>query len=489
VVGENNKNEKEDIVTTLEKLGKLNDSINSEVIIAHKVVKSKNITEDAEKSLVLNWFTNTCLYEPPHLFFSTMSNEIARSYMPEPIYLDGFKLCLQTILEWLTVRDKHKAIETGLEKLKSIADLHQFYSDMLDIGLLNEVKFTNIFKMSKRKWNGKSLIKNKKIDQLYQLNLIFRGREIKVVKVLENVIHSDRSLVQRLLLDAVNGGIADGGAKVEIVEFKEIKREKKDWDRYYTYALYLPMHGMIGDASGWIVFPRIDGESSWEPFTDFTNYLQKLAKNYRKRVDFKSYWVTEGLLRKYIQKKDRATIIESDIRTKLNDSRGLLAEFLMGFYLSKFYNARLLDVEKEDNDTDIDVIAENTLSLIIGQAKTSLPLDKKLLEQEVNEIIKHFKKVEGSVKTTKQVKKLFFYIMWDLGKNYHDEVSRFGDNDFAYVLNRRNFLESKLKKSNIDIINYRYFKLLLGRDKKYSKLLNKFQYIFDVLEDAEEFLW
>jgi hypothetical protein len=471
----------------LKKLEKLNNEIDSEIATLYKATKAKGINDIAEKSMIFHWFMVTYVYEPPRMFFSTMTDEIARSYVPELQYLKGFKVCTALIMNWLTENKYNKQINDGLSELHTLGDMHQFYSKM-NGPVFKDIDITRIFDIVEPRWRTSTLLKNKKILYPYQLNVVFRGREIKVINVLEDIVRSDRDAVQRLFIDALSGGIVLGGSKVEIIEFEEIVKEGKDWDKYYSYALYLPMHGMIGDASSWVIFPRLDGESNWEPYDEVKEYLQRIMEKRKDRISLTKYKIKTGLLEKYIENKDRGLAISKSEMERLKASRGLLTEFLAYLCLSKFYNAKLLSIEREEKDTDIDIIAENKDFSIIVQAKTSLPLDKKQLEKEIDDIIKHFRKIEPSVGKDKPVKKFLFYVTWELGKNYDDGVARFGDNSFAYVLNRKLLLQSKLKKEDIGIINFRQLKSALTRDKKFDKVLNKLKLIFEMFDEGEELL-
>ena len=459
------------------KVEKLCDEINSEIATLYSVKRIEGITDTEEKLAISHWFMVTYVYEPPRMFFSTMTNERALAEVPKPQYLEGFKFCAGNIMNWLT-EDKHTtAIENELAELNTLMNLHEFYSKMHGTVFTGN-DIARIFNVVEPKWKTSSLIKDKKVLFSYQLNLIFRGREIKVINVIEGVMRSDRSAVQRLFIDVLSGGVVSDGPKVEVVQFEEfVKDGKKDWDKYYTYAIYLPMHGMIGDASSWLIFPRLDGESSREPYDDIRRHLQRLAENQRTRITVRRYKVKNGLLQKYINNEDWGTIMKRDMESRLDAGRGLLAEFLAYFYLWNRHKARLVEFHKEGDNTDVDVIAEDTSTRYIAQAKNSLSVDRKKLTAEINAVIKQFAKVEKTYTLPNMLtRKILFVVDWGW-----DKKTSLGVDDWdAYLINTYIFASRALNKNNIQLVIYSSIKKLL--ENGYEDFIKKINCAFDIIE-------
>jgi hypothetical protein len=444
-------NDKKEIGKNLSMLEKLNNEINSELVGIYKAKRRQEVNDIAEKLMIFHWFMVTYVYEPPRLFFSTMSNQTAHSFMPAPQYLAGFKFCVERIMNWLTQNKYSTQIACGLSELKTLREMHEFYSKMHGT-VFKGTKFDRIFDVIEPKWGSAPLLESEKVEYPYQLNLIFRGREIKAINVEEvGGIRSDRDTVQRVFIDAIFGDITLGVPQVEIVQFEELVEDGKDWDKYYSYALYLPMHGMIGDASSWLIFPRLDGTSNWEPYDDVSRYLENEMKAWGKRISLKKYKIAKDLLKKYIDNKDLSSVRKKDMEVRHNTGKGLLTEFLAYFYIWYLHKAHLVEFHKEENNTDVDVVADDETSRYIIQAKSSLSSDRKQLLKELDETAKQLKVVETQHSiSTKVSKKVLFAVDWDWNESKFSEVDDW-DN---YLLDTYYTAKRVLLKYGIELIIY-----------------------------------
>lgn len=465
----------------LEGLEKLVMEINSEIMALYKAERRHDTDNATEKLMVFHWFMVTYVYEPPHLFFSTMSNPTARSLIPESQHLAGFKFCVEKIMNWLTDSKYATEIKEGLSELDALGHIHDFYSKMHGT-VFKDMNLVRVFDIEEPKWGSEALFKGEKVTRQSQLNLIFRGIDIKTINVDEiGGIRGNREAVQRLLIDTILGEMSLGGSNVEVVLFEELVPDGKDWDKYFSYAVYLPIHGMLSNASGWAIFPRLDGESSWEPYDDVRRYLERMVKNWKGRISLRRYEIEAGLLKKYIESKDLAEIWKKNDKVKLETSRGLLAEFLAYFYVWQMQQARLVEFHKGGNNTDIDVVAENGTTRFVLEVKNSLSTDKAQLLGEVGDVIKHFEKAEKQYKIeTKKVEKILFVVNWDWGgKKFWEESSRF-DTFEAYIYNRYNVAAMALKEQGIKLFVYHDKRRLFnGVD---GDLLKKIDEAFDIDE-------
>lgn len=448
---------------TFDNLEAFMNEINAKLVKYFKAERDAATDEAAEKLVLLNWFINTYVYNPPRAFFSTMTDSIARSFIPQQQYLYGYKFCLKTVASWLTDEKDNKVIDDELEKLNRLDGMHDF-GVVMDKRFGENIEIKRIYKITEPKRLSEPLIKNNEITATYQLNVLFRGREIKEIAVMEEVMRSDRDAVQRLFIDALAGGLANGQEEVELLQFEETVPDKngKDWDKYYTYALYLPMHGMISDASSWLVFPRLDGESSWEPWDEINRHVQRMVDD-GESITFRKYKIDSKLLRNYIDDKDWASMRKMYTESRLNSGLGLLGEFLAYFYLWHRYKARLIEFHKEGNNTDVDVVAEDDANRYIVQAKNSIVVKRNQLADYAERISKQFDKVEKIYEVQgKNTRKLLFVV------------------DVNWKFEKITDAKFELAKYGINLVIYS--KMKNGLKREYEDFVKKADYTFEIFD-------
>ena len=448
---------------TFDNLEAFMNEINAKLVKYFKAERDAATDKTAEKLVLLNWFINTYVYNPPRAFFSTMTDSIARSFIPQQQYLYGYKFCLKTVASWLTDEKDNKVIDDELEKLNRLDGMHDF-GVIMDKRFGKNIKIKRIYKITEPKRLSEPLIKNNEITATYQLNVLFRGREIKEIAVMEEVMRSDRDAVQRLFIDALAGGLANGQEEVELLQFEETVPDKngKDWDKYYTYALYLPMHGMISDASSWLVFPRLDGESSWEPWDEINRHVQRRVDD-GESITFRKYKIDSKLLRNYIDDKDWASMRKMYTESRLNSGLGLLGEFLAYFYLWHRYKARLIEFHKEGNNTDVDVVAEDDANRYIVQAKNSIVVKRNQLADYAERISKQFDKVEKIYEVQdKNTRKLLFVV------------------DVNWKFEKITDAKFELAKYGINLVIYS--KMKNGLKREYEDFVKKADYTFEIFD-------
>ena len=448
---------------TFDNLEAFMNEINAKLVKYFKAERDAATDEAAEKLVLLNWFINTYVYNPPRAFFSTMTDSIARSFIPQQQYLYGYKFCLKTVASWLTDEKDNKVIDDELEKLNRLDGMHDF-GVVMDKRFGENIEIKRIYKITEPKRLSEPLIKNNEITATYQLNVLFRGREIKEIAVMEEVMRSDRDAVQRLFIDALVGGLANGQEEVELLQFEETVPDKngKDWDKYYTYALYLPMHGMISDASSWLVFPRLDGESSWEPWDEINRHVQRMVDD-GESITFRKYKIDSKLLRNYIDDKDWASMRKMYTESRLNSGLGLLGEFLAYFYLWHRYKARLIEFHKEGNNTDVDVVAEDDANRYIVQAKNSIVVKRNQLADYAERISKQFDKVEKIYEVQgKNTRKLLFVV------------------DVNWKFEKITDAKFELAKYGINLVIYS--KMKNGLKREYEDFVKKADYTFEIFD-------
>ena len=448
---------------TLDKLEVLIDEINARLVEYYKAERDATTDEATKKLTLLNRFISTYIYEPPRAFFSTMTDSIAKSFIVQPQYLNGYKFCLKVLANWLTSDRDNNFIDYELEKLGSLAGIHDF-SVAMNKRFGENIEIKRIYRITEPKRLSEPLIKSNEITAIHQLNVLFRGREIKEIAVMEDIMRSDRDAVQRLFIDALAGGLINGQEEVELLQFEETVPDKngKDWDKYYTYALYLPMHSWVSDASSWLVFPRLDGESSWEPWDDVSRRIKRMI-DYGERIAFKKYKIGSTLLMSYINNKDRASIRRIYTENRLNSGLGLLGEFLAYFYLWHRYKVRLIELHKGGSNTDVDVVAEDDANRYIVQAKTSIVAKRKQLAAYAEDISKQFAKVEKTYEVQgKNTRKLLFVV------------------DVNWKFEKIMDAKLELWRYGIELIIYSKMKNWLKGE--YEDLVKKADYTFDIFD-------
>ncbi len=475
LLGADNPDIRKGLEVSLEALDVLIKEINSKVIEFYNPKRIGEVDEVNERLMILNWFLNTVLYEGPRPFFSTMTDSIAFSYRPLPQYLDGFKFCLEDILIWLTSSKSNETIESNLKEFQTWKDSHSFWVTMVD-AFTRGIELKRLFEITIPEEQSKNLIDVKKITDKHQLNVLFRGRGIKAITVFENILESDNDVLERLFTDALQGNLLLNEPKAEIIEFKELKNYKEGWgwEYHYTYALYVPMHGFIGDASSWLIFPSLTVETDQEDDYFRTN-LQDIVKDHEDEIQFSEYEIKTGLIESYIAEKDRATIRKLWVERRLDSSRGLLAEFLAYFYLWDGYGAKLIEFHKEVDRTEIDVVGEDDTSRYIIQAKNSLTLRKEKLVKEIEQITKQFAIVEKKYTVSdKSTRKILFVVDWAW------DAEDPGEDRDENVIEAYGVAQQMLGKDNIQLVIYADIKNIVSR--RHKDFVEKSNSVFDLID-------
>jgi hypothetical protein len=475
LLGSNSPDIRKDLEVSLEALDVLIKEINSKVVEFYNPKRLEGVDDTNEKLMILNWFLNTVLYEGPRPFFSTMTDSIAFSYRPLPQYIDGFKFCLKEIFIWLTSNKSDEKIENNLKEFQTWKDSHSFWVTMVDT-FTRGVELKRLFEIKIPEEQSKNLIDVKKITDKYQLNVLFRGRGIKAITVFENILESDNDVLERLFTDALQGNLLLNEPKAEIIEFKELKNYKEGWgwEYHYTYALYVPMHGFIGDASSWLIFPSLTVETDQEDDYFRTN-LQNIVKEYEDKIRFSEYEIKTGLIESYIAEKDRATIRKLWVERRLDSSRGLLAEFLAYFYFWDRHDAKLIEFHKEEAGTEIDVVCEDDAARYIVQAKNSVSIRKDKLLKEIEKITKQFVKVEKKYTVpNKPTIKVLFVVDWAW------DAEDPGEDRDENVLEAYRIAQQMLGKYNIQLVIYAEIKDIVSR--RHKDFVEKSNSVFDLVD-------
>ncbi|MEA2075265.1 MAG: hypothetical protein U9O85_05980 [Euryarchaeota archaeon] len=128
-------------------------------------------------------------------------------------------------------------------------------------------------------------------------------------------------------------------------------------------------------------------------------------------IYFHRYEIEGDLLRRYIEENDFGINAKKIQDERSKACKGLLGEFLAGFYLIKeenIANLTKLDFHRDLKSTDIDVIGETEDSVIIFQVKTNLSFNS----EEHEKILENFSKVLESIETKdKKIKRVHYLIL------------------------------------------------------------------------------
>jgi len=279
--------------------------------------------------------------------------------------------------------------------------------------------------------------------------------------------------------------------KPEIIEFKQISKYG-NWIEY-SYAIYIPVSGLFWDGSQWLIFDKLCVESSVEPESLFkTVEIGSYVEVFGEDIYFHRYEIEGDLLRRYIEENDFGINAKKIQDERSKACKGLLGEFLAGFYLIKeenIANLTKLDFHRDLKSTDIDVIGETEDSVIIFQVKTNLSFNS----EEHEKILENFSKVLESIETKDKKIKRILFIPNDLipkaesNKLWEDEeISKRGVITYYDIENKKQEVIRFFQTKKVETIFWKDFKEKLKGEGQYSDLLNKLNFIFPESERGED---
>lgn len=480
-----------------------------EFLTTEYAISKVDVNEERERMLILNWILNNYNYIevsfevstegeeslsplwPGLPYFYSISDNLQKNYClqhpkiksRERNYLRGFLLSLLYLYKNLVPRQINK-FEKDMLNVENWTELHE-----LGIRIYNEIikshetflKLFNIAQNPKR-----TTLKKDKIENYEELKLVLRGRKVRVIT---SRFSGDYLNTQTLFLHVLFGAIEmyrfDLRNKPEIIEFKQIYGDVNRVE--YSYAIYIPIPGVLWNASYWLVFDRLCTESNCEAYDIFSRYLKMFKE--KGVLYFHRYKIRGDLFRKYIENNDFETKTRKSHEEKLKVCKGLLGEFLAGFYLLKKENISEivgLDFHRKLKGTDVDVIGETKSHIIIVQVKPNLTLS----HTKRRNILDHFDKVLKDVDTNgKKVKKILFILNSNIPETEIDElwkdekISEKGVITYQDVEKEKHKIIELFQKEGVEIKFLKDLKEQLEVEKKYRDLLSKLGVIFPEMEE------
>ncbi|MCX6709489.1 MAG: hypothetical protein NTV63_00845 [Candidatus Woesearchaeota archaeon] len=451
-----------------------------------------------EQPLILNWFlikynymegncedffnwkeeNVICSYPGGVPFFYTMPDETRKSYyLQNPViknynieYFTGYKIMLLYFYKKYLSEEHYSKAKQIILNANTWYDIHKAYGKINKFKEISAVQFRQIFKETKKRII-KEIVSGTNLKSKYELDWIFR--RIKNLRM--RVIRSDSQLgeynTENLFYHVLFGAKYIQGKNIEVLEFKQVYSN----DRIeFSYAIFMPMSTFFSDASYWLFFDGLalasnkDGYKSESKFR-IEYYFKLLSK--LSIYKFKSYEIEGNLLKDYICNKDFQESKISKLNEQTKISKGLLGQFIAYLFLAKKYDAKLIDISKNIDSTDIDVIAENNDFLFLVEAKTNFPFTNKSLEY----LTAHFKDIEKSIQQKKKVRKVLFLI------NENTDA----DDDFLYV-NENNLdtlsqedikdrminVKNQFNSEGIEIYSYKDLMKIIS-SKEYTDFISK----------------
>lgn len=425
-------------------------------------------------------------------FFYLMSPETSRNYhLQNPRirkhkeeYLAGYKIILIHFHKNHLSKQFFNVIKKDILSANKWHHLHKVYGKIINS---KEYSFDNhspLFKIGKRKSKSR-VLRKKIISSAEDLDIVFRrmnNLRIRVISPHDGQV-KDQNLTH--FLHVLTGAMYIQKTDIEVIEFRQIFDNHRHDE--YAYAIFIPLRGMISDASYWLFFDKIalSNENGCKPNGKLhTEILFDKLKETQK-YNIQTFKVKGDLLTDYIKNRDLIELKFNQMAEKNKDAKGILAEFVSYLDIAKNDDAVLVDIEKDIKSTDIDIMAETKQNLILIQAKNSFPS-----KSESDEIIAHFKKATKYVKSNKKIKKVLFLIndepsFESIGEIEEDEADEgiFGT-DMEHV---KNHISEKLSNESIEIRYYSELKKKLS-GRSYNQFLNKLDKIFDYYKFNEDYI-
>lgn len=353
-------------------------------------------------------------------------------------YFHGYKISV-LFLYYKTDREAFNYVKTRILHSNTWRAFHLAGIDLFDNKIRNQHStFISLFSAKGLKKEESALIPAV-FENSSQLDLLFRGRELRVFSHSSDSDYvRGRVAIQHLLLGAVY--LYDMGyrAKPELIELAEI--EGDDSSIIYSYALYVPVMGYIWSASYWAVFLKLDAVSERKRSGEFRKVLEALVSSLKTKVKLTRVTVSDNCFKQYLAENEKSIMLNKHLLDQLAEAKGMATELLAGIYLQTKYLAKLKEFRKVDESTDVDVVGETSDSIIICQAKSTLP--------KPEQILKHFRNLEKPFKGAMKPKFLLFIMVPKDDDDNKQTYLKKRLNSESIEIAWRDDLEDQLRKSN-----------------------------------------
>ena len=392
------------------------------------------------------------------------------------VYIKGIAFSFLYLYSKVISKNQMREIEIKLLNAGSWIDIN----DVREIFYMKILKRHNsfgvrIFDSTYNKTRKKSL-SIEEITKKFELKILFRGRDIYVIK---HRYDSDYTNTQNLFLHTLFGAVNlysyNFREKPELIEIKQ-RFNDNEWG--YTYALYSSVGGVIWDSSHWLLFDKLIEESSIET-SFYKMQLDVFLKFLEKKIIFHKYTIDDDLLKDFIENNDVVTRKKRIENEKLNTFKGLLSEFLASYYIIKESNLKEIDfnleIHKDFPPTDIDVLFEINGKRVIFQVKPSLSL-------KIEDITNHFNIIQSKFNDDKQVEKILFVAEETIDiYPLFNEKSSVTEEDIEC---RKEEIINIFLQKGIKVISLKSFIDKLQREKSHGDLISKLKTIYDFNDEG-----
>ena len=486
----------------LDLLKKIND-----YFVSRYNISKLQVEEVEEKRVILNWILNNYNYIevkpskedynnlislwPGRLFFSLMPKNMIKSYnlqnpkikAREKNYLKGYTLALYYL--YYNLLPQINKFEKNLLYVTNWRELHQRSAKIFKNIVRGHDIYIRLFNIKLEK--NEKIFRKKKIKSYKELMLVLKGRKVRVIKDrFSGDDPNSEALFMYIFWGAINMYRYSFRNKPEIIEFKQAY-ENEDWVEY-SYAIYIPVSEAFGDSSHWLIFKRLCVESGYEPIDSFKEMINSYIKLYKdkKMLSFHKYEIEGDLLEKYMERNDYSYVTKKRKDEELKGCKGLLGEFLAGFYLVKkedIKNIIRLDFHRDVKNTDIDAVVETKDRIIIMQVKSSFYFEK----NECEDIIKYFNKVISSINVkNKKIERILFVLTNNLRgfvSSYECNYEEVSEDYIVADCNERDMkkeCKDLLRTHNIKILLLSNLLKILDKESSYGDLLRKLDIIYSM---------
>ena len=487
----------------IEKLNTLITEINS-YIVKEFEVKSINEGKDEARAMLLTYITNTC-YRPESdlqpivpghpqsegTYKATFLGNQKLSRRAGLIF-NGYKYTFVYLLLDFSDIIGSKSVEL-IDYVKTAKTAYEIRHGGSEI--LGQLKQKHAKTFSVGQIVNISKERDIKAEKYDDLDFVFMNRDIKVIRASKFLGWSgqyDLDEAAFFFIDTLRGILVNPEAEVELLEITYIDDEldNRGDTLAYSYAFYLLIGNSYANASFWIVFDRIILASTKDSYRSSSKYhIDNLISTYRDQLILSKISVKRDLLMKYYLSNDLDMEHLNTYNEGIKRANGMLVEFLAYLYTKVSYDAKLIGLRvpykatSADGlthiETDIDALSENDEFEFVCQAKSSIPILKKGLEEQLSEILKHFDGLQSRA-TAKKVKNIVFVGNWSYtGDTYFDESYKAEQQGMELEELRKNQAFMKLANMGIQLVFYEDFRFLLLQDATNTLLVQQLDKIFE----------
>ncbi len=443
----------------------------------------------------------------PGSHYTAMTSQTSKNYhlqnpqVVEEIYVTSYSLGLAWLYSQFITNDSLITKMINSKKWEEMhhngARINEFFDEEFKKKHQTKGWIPDIFKEKYNK-ESKNQINKKKLDNVGELRIVLRDREVRTIEEL----HEGDYPVIRSIMELIIHGLNFYSNKNNKMEIIELKTEYNNGEEIkYSYAIFLPVAGTLWNASEWLFFDEISVENSWEKTCYFKERIYTIIKALKEKINFKSYTIKKEDIICYRKRYDLSFRRRLEEIEQNKTSDGLLIELLGFFYYMKREKNNIDDFgwhvdpsSKRETDLDSYFIKDNIAEVV--QSKKALhirdpkmyaelenlerddfnPIKELKLDEDLKDIIDHFDKAEKIIHHKAKTENLKI-----------DKINKrlfvFEKNEEGWIIEE---LKKYLKKKDIEIT---YFEDIEKDQNFFSKdLIEKINLAFDrvVFDEKEE---